>query len=455
MILRTIIISVAVLAATIATAATHEYTVTLSSDLSSLDVEARLAPGVRRLSARSRDARDSLVRMRDCDTGNELPGTSRTVESDDDLRCLSYSVDLRRIERPDRRSYFTRATIVVPVTDWMWRPRLGGNDEIVVSFRLPDGIGVSVPWRPLEDGAHRFLLRSSPQSGTGLSVFGQFDRQVVDVAGASLRIVSLPSETNPIGAEAIRWTQQTAEIITLAYGRFPNPHARVILFPVTSRRDSSAVPFGRVVRDGGETIELLMDPGRPSEAFTDDGTATHEFSHLMLPYITRDERWVSEGFAQYYQNVLLARAGRYSQQDAWRKLREGLERGRESVPDLSPNEAAGGGERNSRMKIYWSSAALALMADIELRRRSGGAESLDQVLERLQACCLPSRRTWSGRDLFEKLDSLIETPLFMELYDRHADAPGFPDFEPLLERPEFAEIRAAITARRYTGEPDK
>jgi predicted metalloprotease with PDZ domain len=107
------------------------------------------------------------------------------------------------------------------------------------------------------------------------------------------------------------------------------------------------------------------------------------------------------------------------------------------------------------MKIYWSGAALALMADVELRHRSGGAESLDLVLDRMQACCLPSRRTWSGRELFEKFDSLIDEPLFVRLYERYANTRGFPEFEPLLESPEFAEIRATITARRYTGEPDK
>jgi len=446
---------VAALLATTASAATHEYTVTLSRDLSTLAVEARLAPGVTRISARSRNARDKLITMRDCASGDTLSANSRAVIYRDGLRCLSYSVDLRRIraQRAQRDSEST--AFVVPITEWMWRPRLGGKDEIVVSFRLPDGVGVSVPWQMLDENAHRFRLRSSPQSGTGLSVFGQFHRAVVRVADEDMRIVSLPSSSNPIGAEVIAWTQQTAENIALAYGRFPNPQARVLLFPVTNSRDQSAVPFGRVVRDGGETIELLVDPRRSEESFLGDWTATHEFSHLMLPYVSRDQRWVSEGFAQYYQNVLLARAGHYTQQQAWQNLRDGLDRGRESVPGLSPNQATDGGERNSRMKIYWSGAAVALMADIELRRRSQGAESLDLVLDRLQACCLPSRRIWSGRDLFEKLDALIDEPLFVELYERHADAPGFPDFEPFLEHPGFAEIRAAITARRYTGEPNE
>lgn len=165
-----------------------------------------------------------------------------------------------------------------------------------------------------------------------------------------------------------------------------------------------------------------------------DWTATHEFSHLMLPYVGSRHRWISEGFAQYYQNVLLARAGAYPEKTAWEKIHAGLLRGSASRPELSPNEAASQGMRGARMKIYWAGAALALMADVELRSRSNNRESLDVVLERLQTCCLPSERVWTGPELFSKLDSLSTKPVFMALYRRHAETLGFPDTSELFEQ---------------------
>lgn len=458
--LRTIINTIGVLAtggllgAAAAPAATHEYHVTLSEDLRQLDVEARLDGGVRSIWARRRDARDYLAEARSCD-GAPLPRTgSRLTSPTGNLTCLAYTVDLgKAADENARLQAFGRATLVLPVNDWMWRPRLGGGDEILVTFDLPQDVDVSVPWQPVANEPATFRLLSSPQSGTGLAIFGHFDASVVRVGEAELRIVALPSREGPINPALTDWTGQTAANITLAYGRLPNPDTRVVLFPVASRPGGSAVPFGRVVRDGGETIELLVDPGQAEESFLEDWTATHEFTHLMLPYVGRSDRWVSEGFAQYYQNVLLARAGRYSPEDAWRRIGEGLERGRQSAPHLSPGEAASAAERNTRMKIYWSGAALALMADVELRRRSGGRESLDVVLDRFQACCLPSRRTWTARELFAEFDRLVEAPLFVDLYDRHANAAGFPDFDDYLTAAELAEIRAAITARRYTGQP--
>lgn len=357
------------------------------------------------------------------------------------------------------------ANIVVSPTLWMWQPRLRGDDEIRIQFRLPDNVGVSVPWQAVSVDGDEFRLTDSPQSGSALAVFGDFEQRTVEVGGVELAVVLLRTPTEVDMAEIAAWIQSTANNITLTYGRFPNPSARVVVIPVGGNPwgGDSPVPFGRVVRDGGETIELLVNERRPVSEYYSEWTPTHEFSHLMLPYLKRRQRWISEGFASYYQNVLLARAGEYTEQQAWQKLLAGLERGRGSVPTMSPNEAAAGAERNTLMKVYWSGASLALMADVELRRRSGGSESLDTVLGLMQRCCLPSNRVWSGIELFEKLDTLLDEPLFIRLYHRYANASGFPDARPLLlqlgvvdrggdvdldEDAELAAIRRAITAPR-------
>jgi len=184
------------------------------------------------------------------------------------------------------------------------------------------------------------------------------------------------------------------------------------------------------------------------QAFLTDWTATHEFSHLMLPYLDRRQRWISEGFSQYYQNVLLARSGAYDELYAWQKLYEGYERGRKSRPELSPNEATAGRVRDSLMKVYWSGAALALMADVTLRERSGGEETLDDVLDKFQSCCLPSDRVWTGKELFTKFDSLASAPVFMPLYKRHADTAGFPDTGDIFERLGLAVSDDIVRLRR-------
>lgn len=279
----------------------------------------------------------------------------------------------------------------------------------------------------------RFLLLSSL-----LAAEAAHARDVeAESAGSTLQIRFAGPVAEPKADAIVRWVQDVAADVGKVYGRFPLERLGVVVIPHRSGRHDSAspVPFARVTRRGRETVELYIDSDRPIGEFYADWTLAHEFSHLMLPRIDWRQRWISEGFASYYQNVLMARAGHYSTETALQKLAAGFERGRRSRPHLSPNEAAREGVRRARYKIYWSGAAIALLADVALREQSAGKESLDVILGRFQRCCLPSRRSWSGREFFEKLDSLATAPVFMPLYRQYADKPGFPDTGDTLASP--------------------
>ena len=436
----------------------HEYTVRIDPGLQSIDVEARFTEPVRRLYARDRDASRYLLRASDCESDRDLD-TSRgqLVLPGRGSRCLRYRFDLERAARADRRNHALAAdNVIVSPSLWLWRPY--DRAALDIRFDVDDSVRVSVPWQPI--AKHRYRLGKSPRSGSAVSAFGNFHYSEPAVANARLRVAILKPDRE-IDADGLEgWLVDTATNISLSYGRFPHPSPQILVIPTPSW-GNSPVSFGRVLRDGGESVELFINPTRPIDEFVGDWTATHEFSHLMLPYVTIRQRWVSEGFAQYYQNVLLARAGIYDEQRAWQKLYEGLERGRRSRPDMSPNAASQTRASGALMKIYWSGAAMIMMADIELRHRSGGLESLDTVLVDLQRCCLPSPRVWTAEEHFLKLDELVGDPVFMPLYRRYADAPGFPDYLDtfdslgltvrrntvyLDDNAELAGLRDAITA---------
>jgi hypothetical protein len=327
-----------------------------------------------------------------------------------------------------------KSNFIVSPAAWLWRPDISNDDAIIIRFELPDGVEVSVPWIAVAGESNTYRLLDSPETSTAFAAFGQFEYRELDIPGARLRVTIMQTEENIDLDPLYNWVRDTALTVNLAYGRFPNPDTSVVVLPVDSAwSQGDAVTFGRVVRDGGETIELFVNPKRPIAEFYDSWTATHEFSHLMMPYVSEEHRWIAEGFATYYQNVLMARAGRYTEQRAWQKLWEGFERGRQSRPEMSMNEASREGIRAATMKIYWSGAVIALMADAELRQHSHGEESLDAVLSRLQVCCLPSDHSWSGIEFFEKLDTLVDAPVFMPLYRRYANTAGFPEVRLLLE----------------------
>ncbi len=423
-------------------AADVDYTVRVDAGLRTLDVTARFSEPVQRLSARSRSAPDFLESYRDCD-GGTLRQDDRRIYADS-LSCIEYTFDLAAAAKNDRRNAtLDGQNLLVPSSKWLWRPSRDDADDVTVRFELPDGVRVSPPWQALDESGLSYRIPRSPENASAPIAFGSFTEETRRIPGAKLRIAVMKPRGGAAPTRLVDWVASAATNVSYAYGEFPNPNPHAVVVPVGDGRRSSGspVPFGRVIRDGGESVELYVNQGAALERFYDDWTATHEFSHFMLPYLS--ERWISEGFAQYQQNVLLARAGQYSRERAWQKLYEGFERGRRSRPELSPNEAASGRQRGATMKVYWSGAVLMLMADVELRQRSGGRQSLDTVLGSLNACCLPADREWRGIELLSKLDELSGADVFMPLYERYANTPGFPDYTGL-----FAELGIQIVNGR-------
>ena len=416
----------------------HQYTVSIDYAMSRLWVEARFGQAVNSVTARSSNAGKYLVDVRDCGDDQQIRmRNQRMMLPQHGIRCMNYTVDLKRAAKEHRYDeLLAPGNIIVSPSYWMWRPELRTGNAMQVEFRLPENVQVSVPWKKISEDSPAYLVSQSPESAYAPAVFGDFDYRELEVPGATLRVSLLNGVEEMDNESIVRWINATATDVSLAYGRFPNPSPQIVVIPIGDSRKNgrSAVPFGRVIRDGGETVELQVDQTQSLEALLADWTATHEFSHLLLPYIERNHRWISEGFAQYYQNVLLTRSGAYDDLYAWQKIYDGYERGRKSRPELSPNEASTGEVRAGLMKVYWSGAAIALMADVQLRERSGGNESLDDILDKFQACCLPSDRVWSGPEFFEQLDELASSPVFIPLYRRYADTAGFPDTSEVFER---------------------
>ena len=189
---------------------------------------------------------------------------------------------------------------------------------------------------------------------------------------------------------------------------------------------------------------------------------------MLLPYVASEDVWLAEGVATYYQNVLRARAGRISPQDAWEKFHAGFRRGREGAGGMTLAQATESMHRGGHyMRVYWEGTALMLLADVKLRQITDNKQSLDTALTGLAECCLPSNESWSAQQVFDKLDVLTGTTVFEELYREHVGSKEFPDlshaYRPLglvlreggrmdfLPDAPFTALRDSIMGPRLTG----
>ena len=289
---------------------------------------------------------------------------------------------------------------------------LGGQN---VKVNITPNSKISHPW--LEIAPDIYAIPDSPRSSAPEIVIGHF--HAIDVMGLHKPVAF-------IGAAQYRDKIRSwlGDVVAQLGGTesFPNPNVQVIIHSVVARGDSP-VPFGHVIRNQGETVRFFVDPSRSLSSLQHDWTASHELAHLKLPYLAGSGRWLSEGFASYYQNVLQARLGFYSEVEAWRRLRRSFSRAQEAGADMSPNQSTRAPFWEARMMIYWSGAALALLADVELRKLG---KTLDAELAKLDT---PQPRSWRPRELMNHLDALSGTNVFTTLYNRHADTVGMPDVE--------------------------
>jgi predicted metalloprotease with PDZ domain len=125
--------------------------------------------------------------------------------------------------------------------------------------------------------------------------------------------------------------------------------------------------------------------------------------------------------------------------EMWQKLYEGFKRGQNNRrPDLSLAELSSQMRENrSYMRVYWSGAWYFLNADVELRRRTDSAQSLDTALALLNACC--ADRAMSAREMAARLDQLTGQELFLPLFEEVAASQDIPAFDSL-----FAELGLRI-----------
>ncbi len=218
-----------------------------------------------------------------------------------------------------------------------------------------------------------------------------------------------------------RWAEETAEATKTQSGRFPLRDAYVRI-QQTDSDDDSPVPWGQTRRRGEVGVLLYVRRDASYEQLRADWTAVHELSHLFHPYLGDSGRWLAEGLASYYQNVLRARAGMLDEEEAWRRLDAGFRRGQ--AASTGARLGAMGRGRDGTMRVYWAGAAYWLEVDLALRRDSG--TTLDAVLDRYADCCLHGTDSVMPQDFALALDALAGSDVFSTLYRRYADSREFP-----------------------------
>lgn len=290
------------------------------------------------------------------------------------------------------------------------------------------------------------------------------DERVLRADGSELRVDVVEVSDPAREAMLQRWIADTAAAPLTVFGRFPLRSAQVRVKQV-DENDDSPVPWGQTLRsDGVVSVLLFVREDATLDELRGDWTAVHELSHLFHPYLGSSGRWMAEGLASYYQNVLRARAGLLEPDEAWRRLEGGFQRGRRARSGMRLDQLRVRGDQT--MRLYWAGAAYWLEADLALRAHGG---SLDAALAEYSRCCLGDGTALVEPEAFAAaLDRIAKQDAFVPLYRRYAASETFPSLDAAYRqlgirsvdgRLQFsrgdagAKLRAAIAGRRDPPKP--
>ncbi|HEY0466598.1 MAG TPA: hypothetical protein VGC79_20460 [Polyangiaceae bacterium] len=345
----------------------------------------------------------------------ELPSLGRD-------QCLRYGVELaERAADPTSLRRVARDLLASPDL-WLWVPSpLPEGVQIRARLQLPEGVHALLPWAPSGD---EWLIPESAFRWKAAGAFSHSPSRQLAIDGVDLRLAALDAESFENAKAVEDWLMQGARTSRLLFGAFPVPRALVIAVP----RDHSGPAFGMALRGGGPAVVILLDRHASAKDLATDWTATHEFLHLGVPRLPPEDAWLFEGLATYYTEVLRARAGIITPEEAYQHLLEGFERGRKNgSPRSLREESAQMRERQTFYRVYWAGAALAFLTDVEARRARG--PSLDDALRAFAACCASSEADWSASQVLAHLDRTLGARRYQKFADVWLTRADFPELD--------------------------
>ena len=345
--------------------------------------------------------------------------------------CLRYTVSLPMVAKVGGATLDAHGALLNPGMVLLHPPAWPAQARVTVRFDAPDGVQVLTPWAPDASG-RRVVDRTMAYQGSRIAV-GRYPALTVQEAGATFEVAVLPGQRRATDEGIRAWIRRAARTVSdLFDGRFPVPRVLVVVVP--SRASVDPVQFGRTEQAGGGNVTLYLSAAAADASLPDEWVAVHEFTHLGMPWMSSKETWLSEGFVTYYQEVLRGRSGHLTEQQAWEKLQAGFNRGRRSGTGRRlVDESRMMHQTHAYHRVYWGGAALALAADVAIRRHARGTKSLDDVMRHWHRT-FPKGRPIPASDLLAAADRMLGFSACSGLARR------------FLARKDFPSLRAEFTA---------
>jgi len=301
--------------------------------------------------------------------------------------------------------------IMTSPSTWLLHP-VDPNDEQGFFLRVVTPAGTRfvsglLPAPTGEDNEYAAHLSDLPRAP--YSAFGDLRIYREHVAGARLDIARLPGPMDLPDENLVDAVTSAARLVSEHYRRPPIARTLVLLIPEPGR----GVGFARVLGNGGASV-IAPIGAHSSPADIRGWEIVHEMLHVAFPNLLHQQAWLEEGMATYYEPLLRARAGLISEEQVFAGFLRGMPHGLPRADDRGLDNTPTWG------RTYWGGALFCLLADLEIRERTRGKRSLDDVLRTVLTAGGNVASRWSIDRLLQIADASTSVPVLRELYEAHA-----------------------------------
>jgi hypothetical protein len=235
----------------------------------------------------------------------------------------------------------------------------------------------------------------------------------IDVGGATLDVFISSDEFLLESAGLLDWVRRSATAVAAYFGQFPVAHARVYITVTQRGRISSGVSYG----DGGAHCRISVSRETTREDLYGDWELTHEMVHFSFPSVNRRHHWIEEGIATYVEPIARASTGIVTAEQVWDEMRRDMPQGLPEAGDQGLDHTHTWG------RTYWGGALFCLMADVEIRKRTGNAKGLQEALRAINRAGGTIETEWPLERALRIGDQATDGQTLTKLYGKMASQP--------------------------------
>jgi len=212
----------------------------------------------------------------------------------------------------------------------------------------------------------------------------------------------------------LSWIQRATDAVTIYFGRFPVPAARIEVTPVDGRHGAfGGVTYPRVpaltrINVGRQTTMRQLER---------DWIMTHELVHMAFPSVPDRHHWIEEGMATYVEPFARLHAAQLSPRAVWGDMVRGMPKGQPGTNDRGLDNTHTWG------RTYWGGALFCLVADVRIRKATSNRLGLQHALRGILQAGGNIQVDWPVERALRAGDTAIGEPILASLHREMGESP--------------------------------